>query len=267
MIGVREYIPRESERRAKRSAQIATLCYFVAIGVALFVVNFDRLSERMEQQLYSNTLMISLGNSEVGMGEMSTPEVVTPTAPNTVSEVEQQVEQLTDESSEVEYVEPTQRSEQVNISSSEQQVEQSQSEPAPVREVNRKALFPGSAAKESASQGSTEQAKGVQGVDSGTPNRESVLGDGLVGNYSLTGRSLIGALPIPSYRSNSEGRVVITITVDELGRVTSASPHASSTTNDATLINAARDAALKARFTDSSEFLQQGPITYIFKMM
>ena len=87
-----------------------------------------------------------------------------------------------------------------------------------------------------------------------------------MGNYSLTGRSLIGALPIPSYRSNSEGRVVITITVDELGRVTSASPASSSTTNDAALVNAAREAALKARFTDSSEFLQSGTITYIFKM-
>ncbi|MFR9651866.1 MAG: energy transducer TonB, partial [Rikenellaceae bacterium] len=89
-----------------------------------------------------------------------------------------------------------------------------------------------------------------------------------VGNYSLTGRSLIVALPIPSYRSNSEGRVVITITVDELGRVTSASPNvAKSTTNDATLIKAARDAAMKARFTDSKDFLQSGTITYIFKMM
>ncbi len=268
MIGAREYIPRASERRARRGAIIATVCYFVAIGLALLFVKFVKLNEQIEEHLYSNSLMISLGDSDLGMGELTTPETVRPTAPNPVSEVEQQVEQLTDEMSDVEYVEPTQSVEEVKISSSEEQVSEPKSEPTPIREVDRRALFPGSANRESASHGNTTVNKGVQGVDSGTPERESVLGDGLVGNYSLTGRSLIGALPIPSYRSNSEGRVVITITVDELGRVTSASPHvASSTTNDATLIKAAREAALKARFTDSKEFLQSGTITYHFKMM
>ena len=107
----------------------------------------------------------------------------------------------------------------------------------------------------------------MKGAESGTPDRENQLGDGLAGDYSLTGRSLIGAMPIPSYRSNTEGRVVISIMVDELGRVTSASLQASSsTTNDASLISAAREAAMKARFTDSKEFLQSGTITYIFKM-
>ncbi|MFR9651924.1 MAG: hypothetical protein SNG35_07885, partial [Rikenellaceae bacterium] len=195
MISASRYIPSRSELRARRGAIIATVCYFAAIILSFIFINFSRLNEQREEQLYSNTMMISLGDSDLGMGDLSTPETITPTAPNPVAEVEQQVEQLTDEMSDVEYVEPTQSVEEVKISSSETEVVESQSEPTPPREVNRRALFPGSSNTNSQSHGATATAKGVQGVDSGTPDRESVLGDGLVGNYSLTGRSLIGALP------------------------------------------------------------------------
>ena len=49
--------------------------------------------------------------------------------------------------------------------------------------------------------------------------------------------------------------------------MTSAEFHAQgSTTSNATLVEAAKRAAMKARFTESASFVQGGMITYVFKM-
>ena len=83
----------------------------------------------------------------------------------------------------------------------------------------------------------------------------------------LQGRGLVGALPKPSYPGEKGGKVVIRVTVDAAGRVTSAEFHAQgSTTSNATLVEAAKRAAMKARFTESASFVQGGMITYVFKM-
>ena len=83
----------------------------------------------------------------------------------------------------------------------------------------------------------------------------------------LAGRGLVGALPKPDYTVNVTGKVIIDVTVDAAGRVTSAEFHPQgSTTSNATLVAAAKRAALKARFTESESFVQGGMITYVFKM-
>lgn len=83
----------------------------------------------------------------------------------------------------------------------------------------------------------------------------------------LQGRGLAGALPRPDYPGNVAGKVVIRVTVDRGGKVTAAvyEPEGSTTSN-ADLVEAARRAALKARFTESSSFVQGGTITYLFKL-
>jgi TonB family protein len=84
---------------------------------------------------------------------------------------------------------------------------------------------------------------------------------------SLSGRSVVGELPIPSYKSQNQGRVLVEVTVDQNGVVTKASAQAKgSTVQDAALWKAAEEAALKARFNvkrDAPVF-QKGTITYNF---
>lgn len=83
----------------------------------------------------------------------------------------------------------------------------------------------------------------------------------------LQGRGLVGDLPRPDPGENKSGKVVIRVTVDARGHVTGASYEpVGSTTDDFELIEAARAAALKARFTESRATVQGGTITYVFKL-
>ena len=74
-------------------------------------------------------------------------------------------------------------------------------------------------------------------------------------------------IPLPSYKSNVQGRVIIQIWVNREGKVTRAEfqPKGSSTTNG-NLVNKAREAALKAIFNPdpSAPEEQKGTITYLF---
>lgn len=137
---------------------------------------------------------------------------------------------------------------------------------ATTRTVNRRALF--------------KQPKGgTDGpVNGGNPyareaEREQTAGTGgglnPVGNAELDegllGRGLVGALPAPRFDGNRGGKVVIRVTVNEKGAVTSAEfEPQGSTTSDAALVSAAKRAAMQARFTESKAFMQGGVITYRF---
>lgn len=130
-------------------------------------------------------------------------------------------------------------------------VEKPKAEPAPERKPNPLALFPGNAnAAKNASAPSPTPAQGGGG-----------------GGVSLEGRYLVGDLPQPAYTVEVEGRVVIRITVDAAGVVTGAVfEQSGSTTNNGSLVAAARAAALRARFTADEATVQTGTITYIFKL-
>lgn len=135
------------------------------------------------------------------------------------------------------------------------------------RTVNPKALF------QMAKNGPDEpEDTGNRKAPEGEANTASGTGLGLdlvSGNLDkgLEGRGLVGALPKPDYKVNVTGKVIIDVTVDAAGRVTSAEFHAQgSTTSNAVLVEAARRAAMKARFTESESFVQGGMITYVFKM-
>ena len=140
-------------------------------------------------------------------------------------------------------------------------------EPEHTRTVNPKALF------KMAKDGPDEpEDTGNPKAPEGKANTASGTGSGLdavSGNLDkgLEGRGLVGALPKPDYKANVTGKVIIDVTVDAAGRVTSAEFHAQgSTTSNATLVEAAKRAAMKARFTESASFVQGGMITYVFKM-
>jgi len=88
-------------------------------------------------------------------------------------------------------------------------------------------------------------------------------------NAHLKGRTVDGVLPRPSYNVEEEGVVVVTIWVDQYGKVTKAQAGADGTTvTDKNLWNEARKAAMGAHFNMSADApaLQEGTITYIFKL-
>ncbi len=255
---------------ARRCGGVAAAVYVVVILLSFILVRCDSRAEEVEDAS-SGSLVISFGDVAESSGERkkSIQEAAQSAAPKPQPVAKPQ---LSDERSDVEtpkVAEALKESPKMVEQPTPTPVEEEVVEAKP-REVNRRALFPGSSTKESdKGEGvSKEQpAKGVAGSDRGKPSVSSRLGDGLTGDYSLSGRSLIGALPVPSYTAQAEGRVVIAITVDAKGRVTSAGYQlANSTTNDSRLVGAAREAALKARFDQSEEMIQGGTITYIFKM-
>jgi TonB family protein len=150
---------------------------------------------------------------------------------------------------------------------SEAQAPQEVAEQTPAREVNRRALFPGRTEGSTASsQGASEGAGNQGSVEGGPDGADSAGGSGSSG-FSLSGRYLVGNLPRPAYNADAEGRVVIRITVNAAGTVTSAvyEPNGS-TTNHGELVSAARAAAAKASFTAGEAEIQTGTITYNFRL-
>ena len=107
---------------------------------------------------------------------------------------------------------------------------------------------------------------GNQGDPNGNPNTHG-KGQGSKGiSYSLGGRKA-SSLPKPIYNSNKDGIVVVEITVDPNGNVLTATPGMpGSTTNNTALLQAAKKAALKTKFTKESNApsKQIGEITYRF---
>ncbi|MFV0594047.1 MAG: cell envelope integrity protein TolA [Draconibacterium sp.] len=114
---------------------------------------------------------------------------------------------------------------------------------------------------------------GNQGVPTGDPNAGNYgqggsgsgnQGDGI--SFSLGDRKAVGRWPKPNYTGNDAGLVVVRITVDGSGRVTNAEPGVRGTTiMDKTFWNAAKQAALKARFdVKENTPVQQGTISYRF---
>ena len=80
---------------------------------------------------------------------------------------------------------------------------------------------------------------------------------------------MLGTLPKPSYTVGQAGKVVVAIQVDQYGKVLEAVPGIEGTTvTDRTLWEAAKKAALEARFNMSSDApaVQKGTITYIFNL-
>ncbi|MFV0378837.1 MAG: TonB family protein [Mangrovibacterium sp.] len=123
---------------------------------------------------------------------------------------------------------------------------------------------------------STGQGVTFPGGNQGSPNggNSNNYGTGGTGtgsqgsgpSFSLAGRKATG-LPKPSYPGNEEGVVVVSITVDKNGRVTSAKAgEKGSNTYNAGLLEAARQAALKSSFNadPGAAALQSGTITYRF---
>ncbi len=112
---------------------------------------------------------------------------------------------------------------------------------------------------------------GDKGKETGDPNASGyygIGGDGSGGNYRLGNRKAL-TRPVPEYDCNEEGKVVVTISVDQTGKVISAQPGAKGTTNSAScLLSRAKEAALRTKFNADSKAppKQVGLIIYNFSL-
>ena len=136
-------------------------------------------------------------------------------------------------------------------------------------EMDSRSLFPGMAAQDTSVQAPHSAREGSDTYRAGQPDgntsKGSTTGDP---NVHVKGRSVVGNLPRPTYNVQREGKVVVSITVDQYGNVTQAVPGADGTTvTDQSLWAAARKAAMESHFNKSNDPVpSQGTITYEFKL-
>lgn len=142
-------------------------------------------------------------------------------------------------------------------------------EPPAKKEINRRALFSSSMnrrdtiAPQAAAEATDELTAGHPQGNTAVGNPEGTP------TARLKGRTVMGNLPLPSYSVQNAGTVVVRILVDQYGKVIEAHPGAKGTTvNDATLWEAAKKAALEAKFNldANAPSVQEGTISYVFKL-
>jgi len=122
-----------------------------------------------------------------------------------------------------------------------------------------------SSTSEGVAGGPGNQGSATGSVDSRNRGEGSGPGDKGI-SYNLGGRGF-QRLPIPEYNHQTEGKVVVEVSVDRSGKVTQAVPGIKgSTTLDEYLLKVAKEAALKAQFDANPDapFIQKGSITYNF---
>ncbi len=221
---------------------------------------------------------VDLGFSDVGSGnnQQETPAPMEEeTPPPVMEEIPQTEDQVvTNESEETPYIEepaeePAEEVVEEKVEEKvEELVEEKQEPPKPV--VNTNALYKGKQkeSEDGGNEGNTLY-PGDQGKENGTEDSGNYDGLGGLGNgisFDLGGRNP-KSLPKPTYNSDDQGKVVVTIRVDRQGNVTTAEAGARGTTvTDQKLLKEAEAAAKRARFSpkpDAPE-IQRGTITYNF---
>jgi colicin import membrane protein len=225
-------------------------------------------------------ILINFGTDETGLGEeepmySEIPESAPPPPQEASAPVESTGEILSQDFEEAPVVKAEKVVEQkkvVEVPAEEVSAESQETPPPPVEEppkLDERALYRGRA--------NTDQASGSEGITGGDGNQGSIAGspdsdnylDGLGGrgiDFSLAGRNPV-SLPKPEYNVQEAGKVVVKIRVNREGVVTYAEAGAQGTnTLNKELLEAARKAALKARFNRSPDaaFTQQGTSTYHF---
>lgn len=143
--------------------------------------------------------------------------------------------------------------------------------PAPKKEIDRRALF---RAADNKTQKDTLAAQTAREV-SDALKAGHALGNTKTGNAAgepkanLKGRDVVGVLVKPAYKTQTSGKVVVNIAVDQNGQVIEATIGDGCTITDGAILNAARKAAMETHFTpaaDVTKFKQYGTITYIFRL-
>jgi outer membrane biosynthesis protein TonB len=227
-------------------------------------------------------ILVNFGTDETGLGmiEPSPPAVQEETSPPLPSnpavktEEDPLLTQNTEEAPEVKKVDKvqleTERIRKVQEEIERKRVVAEQQRQSDIMNRTKNALANSKNAGTNSAGEGVAGGPGNQGVTSGSVDSKvrgegSGLGDKGI-SYDLQGRGF-QALPPPKYDYQGEGRVVVEVSVDRIGKVIQAVPGTKgSTTLDEYLLKAAKDAAMEARFETKPDApaIQKGTITYNF---
>ncbi|MFV0472553.1 MAG: hypothetical protein ACK5L7_11085 [Paludibacteraceae bacterium] len=224
--------------------------------------------------LYTNNLldegvMISFGDSFDGGGndmtikEVFAPPVTVPT-PTSANKFPSEQDIITQKSASP-----------VKVAENKNKTDKQANELALQREAEKKRIAEQQRQEQKAIDKANNMVEGVFG-NAGGSGSGSTKGDSRQGNpagkgtsggnsWSLNGRDLIGTLVRPSYSTNEEGKITVSIRVDKSGNVTSATVVSPTTISDATTRNGATTAARQTKFSGGSG-IAIGTITYLYRL-
>jgi len=245
-------------KKENKGGIVGTLVVNVSIIVLLFFLGFHTPLPLPEEE----GILVDFGYNETGLGEIE-PEVKEEQIEETVEASSSEEEIVTSELDDTPEVVVHKDNE---TEKKEEVVEEEKKEEK--RVVNPNVLFPPTDNSNNSHSQGIAGGKGNQGKpDGGDSDNYTGNGQGNSGiSYSLKGRHHKG-LPKPLYTGNEEGKVVVEITVNRNGIVTSATPGIKGTTTSASnLWAAAKKAAMKTKFdkSSSSPKMQTGTIVYHF---
>jgi outer membrane biosynthesis protein TonB len=225
------------------------------------------------------SIVINFGDEEYGRGTsepaevMETAEIPEQSVPSVeeISVDDSKDEIMTQDYEKAPPVQKKKSEKKQDASKAEDKIVEKEKEPVEKpKEVNKRALYSGkNKSSDSDDSEGIKDAGGNQGRPDGSQDSESYslgLGEGV--SFNLEGRGFV-SLPKPELNYQKQGIVKVEITVDRQGNVVNVNPGVKgSTTLDTYLLNIARSAALKSKFTSKPDapFHQKGYIIYHFKL-
>ncbi len=223
------------------------------------------------------SIVINFGEEEYGRGisepaeSKETSRIPEQTPAEDISVSESKDEIMTQDFERAPAVQKKKSEKKQDVSKVENKIKEEEKKPVEKpKQVDTRALYQGkSKTSESNNSEGIEKAGGNQGSPEGNVDSESYsLGMGEGVSFDLEGRGFV-SLPKPELNFQKQGIVKVEITVDRQGNVVNANPGVKgSTTLDTYLLNAAKSAALRSKFTVKSDapFHQKGYIIYHFKL-
>ena len=268
------------ETEHKRKSAIITAVILMLLIVGVFNFGMKYLDPPIEYGL-----AINFGNSEVGSGEplekttsQSTPEkpqeeVVEEPVKETPQETVKEEVITSETAKEVPVIEKSTKKKEVVKETPKKVILKKKPKPTPSKETTDalNSLLNGTS-KDGATKGEGDDNKsGVKGNEKGDPNSSKYYGNsgsGSGGNYNLKGRTALSK-PIRKPNCQEEGTVVVSIEVDQNGKVIKAIPGVKGSTNTAAcLLKPAKEAALKTKWNAAvnAPSKQRGTIIYKFSL-
>ncbi|WP_299159488.1 energy transducer TonB [uncultured Tenacibaculum sp.] len=262
----------------KRKSAVITAVILILLLLGIFNYGMKYLDPPIEYGL-----AINFGNSEVGSGE-PVEKTKTQSAPEEQEEVVEEVkvtpqetiqeDVITDESAkDVPVIEKVEEKKEVVKDTQKKEKPKEKPKPKPSKETTDalNSLLNGTS-KDGGDKGEgDDNESGVKGKENGDPNSNKYYGNsgsGSGGNYNLAGRKALSK-PIKKPDCQEEGTVVVSIEVDQNGKVIKAVPGVKGSTNTAPcLLRPAKDAALRTKWNADGKApsKQRGTIIYKFSL-
>ena len=266
----------------KRKSAAITAVILLLLLFAVFNYGMKYLDPPIEYGI-----AVNFGNADVGSGEPveETKQAETSEEQEVEEEQTEEVveEEVTEEAVQEELLTddeatdaPTIEKPKENTETAEESVEKKEAEkpkPKPSKAATDalNSLLNG-ASKSGANQGEGDDDKlGTKGKKNGDPNASNYYGNssgGSGGNYNLAGRKALSK-PIRKPDCQEEGRVVVSIEVNQNGKVIKAIPGVKGSTNTAAcLLKAAKEAAMQTKWNADGKApsKQRGTIVYNFSL-